>query len=266
MKKYFDKENNRLIFNQQAASPTYWDEHWDMENFPESVKKGGRNRLIMSITKRYLPPQKNKKILEGGCGKGQLVYAFKELGYDAYGIDYAKRTVDKTNKLFPELKISFGDVRKTEFPDNFFDGYWSIGVIEHFFEGYASVIREMERIIKPGGFLFVAFPHFSLLRKLKVKLGLYPLFDANRNREDFYEFVYDCGDVINEIEKYNFVNYKKIIYGGTKGLKDEVSFFHPLLQKIYDSNNIFLRILNYGSSVILSKFSSHSALLIFRKK
>jgi len=267
--KYFDKKNNRLIFMGEKASPYYWDNQWDVENFKKVIENGKRNRLVTKTTTKFIPPDKSKKILEGGCGNGQFVYAFNELGYDSYGVDYAPKTVSRIKKIFPDLKVSVGDVRKLKFPDNHFDGYWSIGVIEHFFEGYSPIIKEIERIVRPGGFLFISFPHLSFLRKIKNKLGYYPPFDEKiLNEKEFYQFALNHKEVINKITSQGFNLVKKIPYSGTKGLKDEISILKPLMQKIYDSNNILLKIINYGLSLALSRLrlSDHSILLVFCKK
>lgn len=267
--KYFDKKNDRLVFIEEKASPDFWDNQWDVDNFKKVVENGIKNRTVIKTTTRFIPQKKSKRILEGGCGNGQFVYAFDKLGYDSYGVDYAEKTISKIKNIFPDLKISFGDVRKLNFPNDHFDGYWSIGVIEHFFDGYDPIINEIERVIKPGGYLFISFPHFSLLRKIKSKLGMYPIFNENEiNKENFYQFALNNKSVSKNISDHGFKLVKKIHYSGTKGLKDEVSVLKPMLQKIYDSNNIIMKVLNYGLSLLLAKsrFSSHSILLVFRKK
>jgi len=265
--KYFDKQNNRLVFVEKSASPDYWDSHWDIQNFKKIVENGIKNRLITKTTLKFIRPSKSKRVLEGGCGNGQFVYLFDKMGYDSYGIDYAPKTVAKIKTIFPDLKVSAGDVRKLDFADNYFDGYWSIGVIEHFFDGYESIISEMERIIKPGGFLFVIFPHLSILRKIKIKFGCYPIFDEkNADLKNFYQFAFDQRSVIKEIKKHDFTLVQTIHDNGIKGLKDEISLLKPSLQKLYDSRNILSRIINYGLSITLSAFSGHAILLVFRKQ
>lgn len=107
----------------------------------------------------------------------------------------------------------------------------------------------------------------SVLRKIKAKLGFYPAFNGKfPEKEEFYQFALDQRHVIKKIKEKGFKLVNEIPYSGTKGLKDEVVFMKPLLQKIYDSQNIFLRIFNYGASLFLAKFSSHAILLIFRKE
>lgn len=265
--KYFDNINNRLVQMDKVASPEYWDSQWDTKNFEKTVLGGLKNRLIVGMIKKYICPGKSKKILEGGCGNGQFVYAFNKLGYDSYGIDYAKKTILKINYFFPDLNVTYGDVEKLDFPDNYFDGYWSLGVIEHFYDGFDAITREAERVVKSGGFLFITFPHLSLFRKIKIRLGHYPIFNNTLLvKKEFYQFILDHKDVIREVEKHGFLLVEGRHFSGLKGLKDEVSIFKPLLQKIYDSKNRMLLIMNYGLSFILSGFSNHAILLIFRKK
>lgn len=267
MKKYFDAKGNRLVFIEQEASPSYWDNQWDVTNLKETIKNGTKNRLITKTTLKFIAPDKSKKILDGGCGNGQFVYAFHKLGYDAYGVDYAPKTVAKVKELFPELQVLIGDVKRMGFADNSLDGYWSIGVIEHFFDGYGEILKEMERVIKPGGFLFLTFPYMSFLRRFKAWLGFYPYFQQdNIDLKHFYQFALNHNTVIQDLKQHNFNLVQTIPYAGTKGLKDEIALVKPILQKLYDSQNMFLRLINYGLSFLSSRFSGHSILLVFRKK
>ena len=135
--RYYDKENRRLVYIEENATPEFWDRQWKDEKLKQSILAGAKEHFVFPITKRYL--KTGSKILEGGCGKGQFVYSLHTRGYDAHGVDFAEKTVEKIRALVPELKIHLGDVRKLEFPDASFDGYWSLGVIEHFPEGYDAI-------------------------------------------------------------------------------------------------------------------------------
>lgn len=264
--KYYDKQNNRLVCAEKTSSPAFWDHQWNVKNFKKAIENGTKNRLVTKNTTKYVPCNKLTKILEAGCGNGQFVYAFDKLGYDSYGIDYAAKTVSRTKSIFPQLNIRVGDVRKSDFPDNYFDACWSVGVIEHFFEGYDSIIKETDRILKQGGFLFISFPHLSILRKIKIKFNLYPDFNKKSlKNEEFYQFVLDSKRVIKDIEQRGFKLIKKKRFSGLKGLKDEINFSRPILQKLYDSKNKAALMLNYGLSYALSRFSGHAILLIFKK-
>lgn len=56
------------------------------------------------------------------------------------------------------------DVRKLQFADGFFDGYWSLGVIEYFWEGYNEIVNEVKRVIKPG--MFSVLINLSILHEI----------------------------------------------------------------------------------------------------
>ena len=264
---FFDKKNKRLVYIEEQASPQYWDRQWDVRNFEKSVRDGTKNKLITHITKKYLPINPTTKVLDGGCGNGQFVYAFHELGYDAYGVDYAPETVARIRASFPKLQVTVSDVRKMDFPNNFFDGYWSIGVIEHFFDGYKPILDEMLRVIRPGGYLFLTFPYFSPLRRFKALLGLYPYFQSNQtSTEHFYQFALNQQVVTQKFENHGFTLIQKLPYAGMKGLKDEVLWMKPVLQRLYDSQNVLAKIFSAGLSLTLSSLSGHSILLVLRKK
>ena len=74
------------------------------------------------------------------------------------------------NKIDPNLNIKFSDVKHLFLEDNSVAGYWSLGVIEHFWDGYSEISNEMLRVIKPEGFLFITHPYISSLRRLKILL------------------------------------------------------------------------------------------------
>jgi len=259
--KFYDEKNKRLVIFEQKTSPEYWDKHWRIDNFAEQVRAGKNNRFIKKFTAKFLPPK--AKILEGGCGIGQNVYGLSCWGYDAYGVDSARETIEKIKRGFPILKISLQDVRKLNFPGNFFDGYWSLGVIEHFWNGYNEILEEMKRIIKPGGYLFLTFPYMCPLRKFKAKMGLYKKF--RENSDGFYQFILDANKTIKDFEKHKFRLVLKYPHDATKGIKDEISWLKPILQKIYDSRNFIARGIKFLNSILFSKIAGHCILLIFQK-
>jgi len=263
--KFYDKENQRLILFKHKADSHYWDYHWQSTDLIGKVKAVKNNRFVKKFTTKFLKP--GTRILEGGCGIGQNVYGLKSWGYEAYGVDFAKETVERTKREFPELKISVQDVRKLNFPDNFFEGYWSLGVIEHFWEGYDEILKEAKRVIKPGGYLFLTFPYMSPLRKLKAKLGLYPVFKRDKvDLGNFYQFILDIDKVKKNVEKYGFKFCLRYPFDATKGMKDEILFLSPILKRGYNSQNIFAKGIRFSISILFSKITSHVILLVFQKK
>jgi SAM-dependent methyltransferase len=266
MKRFYDKNNNRLVYIGRHANIEYWDNHWDKNNIDKMYpKRISRFDYVINTTKKYL--KAGSLVLEGGCGIGQQVFKLQNENYKTIGVDYAKRTIEILKKAKPELDIRLGDVRNLDFKDNFFDGYWSFGVIEHFFSGYYEILNEMHRVIKPGGYLFLTFPHMSILRKLKVQKNKYTLWQNNEKElKTFYQFALDEKIVINDFEKLDFKLINTNHLDGLKGLKDEMVFMKKTLQKIYNSRNFFGLAVSKIISLFFGRFSSHSILLILQKQ
>lgn len=265
MNRYFDKINNRLVYVGTATSDTFWDNHWESDDpgFEKQIK-GGCDAFIINNTRKYLSA--GARILEGGCGRGNTVYTLHRHGYDAYGVDYARRIVEKINRCAPELKVCFGDVRQLPFPERFFDGYWSLGVIEHYYDGYDQILQEMRRVLNKGGYLFVTVPVMSWLRRKKAKLGKYPEYEASgKERENFYQFAFDPKDVINDLKSRGFELVDVKPRGGIKGFKDEVLILKPLLQQLYDKENRSSYYVKKILDAVLKRFANHMCLFVMRK-
>jgi len=265
--KYFDSLNKRLILIDKRADSDFWDHHWNAnENIRNDIFKV-KNTFVSRITKKYLKPE-DGFILEGGCGLGINVASLYNNGYKVIGIDYAKNTVSTLNKYIPELDIRLGDVRKLPFPDNYFIGYWSLGVIEHFWDGYDLIANEMFRVLQKGGYLFLTFPYMSPLRRLKSNLGKYETWDNKNESNFFYQFVLNSETVIKKFRSLGFILIKSKPFDGIKGTKDEINFLKPVLQELYDyqGGNFTIRLFRKAISVLASSVAGHSILLILKKQ
>lgn len=262
---YYDPQYNRLVYFKKQANAFFWDNHWQKYDLNYVLKSPPKNRFIVKKTLKYLNP--GNKVLDGGCGMGDKVYSLNKAGFDAYGVDIAVSTVEIIQKTWPELKIRAGDVKELPFKDNFFDGYWSLGVIEHLYEGYEEILKEMRRTVRRNGYVFLTFPFMSLLRKFKVRKGKYLSFNkAEENINDFYQFALDPSKVISDFRKYDFKLIEEQKQSGLKGLKDEILFLRPVLQKIYDGHSLFSKGLQKGLNIILSRWTGHIKFMVFQKE
>ena len=113
-------------------------------------------------------------------------------------------------KYAPELKVCIGDVGELPFKNRYFDGYWSLGLIEHYYYGFESMLKEMYRVLRPSGYLFLTFPSMNMLRSMKARLGKYEIVpkDYNPNTDNFFQFALNADDVIDFIESCGQVNYQ----------------------------------------------------------
>ena len=93
-------------------------------------------------------------------------------------------------------------MRALPFPAEFFDGYWSIGVIEHFWEGYDAILAEASRVLRPGGFLFLTAPWFSPYRRSKARRQGYARHDFASEPPDFYQFALGRDEVAAALDRH----------------------------------------------------------------
>ncbi len=107
----------------------------------------------------------------------------------------------------------------------------------------------------------------SPIRKIKARFNCYNSFNETEIPEaDFYQFILDPLDVKNEIEKCGFKIIMQRSLDATKGVKDEIAMIQPLLQKAYDSHNVFGKAARFILSTLFSKIAGHIILQVFRKE
>lgn len=266
--RYFDARQGRLIdvHVDDTAIHRYWDKHWASVACDRCrAAIHSPSAMVMRVTQRYLSPA--SKVLEGGCGLGQNVWGLGRAGYEVYGVDNAEETLEKVRKIEPGLRLYRGDVRALDFPDNSFDGYWSLGVIEHFWTGYESILAEMARVVKPGGYLFLTFPAMNPARRMKAKRGDYPDWSVDVElaaMERFYQFLLPITEVEDDLHRHGFVTLESRFVDGFKGAKDEFFWVNRLGQiaKAVGLGRLWAKALN----LIASPFCGHVALLVMQRR
>lgn len=136
---------------------------------------------------------KNKVCLDAGCGSGRYVQAIIDLGAkEVIGIDL-NPVIAKKNVTNPKAKILEGDIRKIPFKDEYFDFVCCNGVLHHT-ENPKEIIKELSRVLKPEGYLFLyVFDYNSIdwevVDKLRVACKKIPVKRMHKFlKKDIYLF------------------------------------------------------------------------------
>lgn len=125
---------------------------------------------------RYLNNDNGKKMLDFGCGTGYFSVLLSKFFKEVYGVDINLQTnkigglsdremmrLDLLNRHIwreysKKYQITFNDYdgKKLPYPNDYFDGIVSYGVIEHIADGLLdNIIEELFRVLRKEGILFI---------------------------------------------------------------------------------------------------------------
>ncbi|MCM3746762.1 class I SAM-dependent methyltransferase [Paenibacillus pasadenensis] len=106
--------------------------------------------------------QPGARIADIGCGMGRHSLALSRLGYIVVGMDLSEALLEEANRQNSGGEVEFvqGDMRKIPLEDEGFDAvvnlFTSFGYFERD-EEHIEVLREIRRILKPGGRFLIDF-------------------------------------------------------------------------------------------------------------
>lgn len=98
-----------------------------------------------------------KKVLDVGCGTGQVVRKLEEKGFTPTGLEVSQANLDIASKFTSNCQNYDGDT--IPFGENYFDITGSFNVLEHV-ESPEKFIKEIVRVTKPGGKVILSSPNF----------------------------------------------------------------------------------------------------------
>ncbi len=198
------------------------------------------SRHYYTFLSREVLKERPKRLLDFGCGDGSFLATLTDKVNERYGIDIDDRVIAQAQNRFPDINFRVLKSEKENripFKDNFFDVVTLHHVLEHVnFEN--QVIKEINRVLKPGGLFLLASPYrglftwadtanfrfrFPLIHKyfFKLFLGdeLYRIRFVNKVKEGMYG---DCSisrqwhkhyweTEINQLlgDKFEILNFSK---------------------------------------------------------
>lgn len=111
------------------------------------------SRIRNDMLRRFLAPRTGDLVLDLGCGSGRALVWNRDLGAAMVGIDISPYFSQEARR---DVDLLLGDLRRLPFGDNTFDKAWSLDVLEHLsLEALQAMLAEVNRVLKPGGALFV---------------------------------------------------------------------------------------------------------------
>ena len=113
-----------------------------------------------------------KRVLDVGSGNGYVLSRYAAAGATTFGIDMTETAIGLCRRRFSLMHLRgqfiVGNAERLPFESGSFDCVCSMGVLHHTPET-GSAVREIFRVLRPGGRLIVMFYHRdSLQYRLKL--------------------------------------------------------------------------------------------------
>ena len=138
-------------------SPWYSSEYYYVSYYKEDLSTPSfvQTRLE-EITAEFAPYRKNNRLLDVGCGAGNLLQAARKNGWNAQGLDVAPNSIKHVRSL--GFEVFQGELKQANFPTGHFDVITAAELLEHLPEP-RQLLDEVARVLRPGGLFWTTTPH-----------------------------------------------------------------------------------------------------------
>ena len=137
-------------------------------------QEGSGERRYLEYLRPWIRSEPTSRILDVGCGVGTIAELMAADGLEAFGVDLPKAARFWADLGRDPERFFTADAEALPFEDGFFDAVTCIGVIEHvgtvtghctlshgFEQARVAFVRELVRLVRPGGRILVACPNKS---------------------------------------------------------------------------------------------------------
>jgi SAM-dependent methyltransferase len=117
--------------------------------------------LVAELT----PPRdgRPRRALDAGCGTGFQTALLEGLGYASHGVDVAERLLGQARRRLVRPALALADLEALPYREASFDVVVCCGSTLSFVDHPAAALRELGRVLRPRGRLFLECEHrFSL--------------------------------------------------------------------------------------------------------
>jgi ubiquinone/menaquinone biosynthesis C-methylase UbiE len=107
-----------------------------------------RQRFALEMVEAGAP--RDSKVLDAGCGPGEMARKLTRRGYEVWGVDIAEPMIRYARERCGSGRFQAGDLEHLPFRDSTFEAVVCLGVVEYL-ETDERSLREIWRVLRPGG-------------------------------------------------------------------------------------------------------------------
>ena len=98
------------------------------------------------------------EVCDMGCGPGHVARYLKDAGTTVFGVDLSPKMIEEARRLNPNIQFREGNMMALDLPDGALAGITAFYAIVNIpRSSLPAVFREMNRVLRPGGLLLLAF-------------------------------------------------------------------------------------------------------------
>jgi ubiquinone/menaquinone biosynthesis C-methylase UbiE len=122
----------------------------------ENVFAYGRHKVDVVLDTELKRLRPGATVLDVGCGTGEYLRRYKELGFEPMGLEPAPSMREAAQRGNPGIRVDEGVATALPYPDATFDFISAIEVLRYLhMADIRRCLEECRRVLKPGGILFV---------------------------------------------------------------------------------------------------------------
>jgi SAM-dependent methyltransferase len=115
--------------------------------------------LDRELLDRFATQTKGRgEVCDMGCGPGHVARYLRDAGASVFGLDLSPGMLEQARKLNPDIPFREGNMLELDIPNGALAGIAAFYAIVNIPKrSQPAVFREMQRVLRPGGLLLLAF-------------------------------------------------------------------------------------------------------------
>lgn len=242
-----DPERIDLVEEYFDANAKSWSDLYERAERANDVVLADRKNAAVSFLAERLEP--GSRVLDAGCGAGLTAIDLIDRGFRVHGVDVSERMIEQCRAnlerrgVGPErYELSHGDVFAADFEAESFDAVSALGFLQYQ-DDEVSALRELGRVLRPGGLLFVSGPTrvrisngfglAAVYRRVRWGSALPPGHQVLGTISDHYYtpgrmrgLLRQAGFEVVRCRGHGYVNF--VFVGGRLGLRGELALHRGL--------------------------------------